>query len=363
MRTLRAASAVLAALLIAALGLFAGPAAQACGCGGFVASDGEDIAASAEYAVLTWDGTTQRVLLSMDTLTTTTDAALLIPTPAPAEAQLAETTVFTELEELTAPEQVVDYRWWPELGFGEDGAGGSAPGSTEGAVSVLDTRQLGDLEVSVLAASDADELAAWLDSHDYVMRDNLADALTPYVSEGWYYLAIRLTTDAENLSGSLQPLDLTFPSDQLIYPMRLSAAAGAAQFVRTFVFSDHRVERTDETASNGDRSLWFAGQIAPTAVTSDSLLSIVTERPYLTVIDQYFGDPGAEIVSDFTFAQAASDTAYREVEYETRMREIAGMPAGPALVFIGMVVVLVGILTLSGLRRRRRHRRQLSPQG
>lgn len=356
MERLRVLALALVAGLASVLGLVATPAAQACACGGFVAPDGEDIAASAEYAVLTWDGETERVLLSMDALAEGSDAALLIPTPAPAEAALADVSVFAELEELTAPEVVVDYQWWPDLGLGA-GSGDGAPGASGGAVSVLDVKQLGDIEVTVLAASDADELADWLDEHGYVMQDDLADALMPYVTEGWYYLAIRLTTEAENLSGALQPLDLTFASPQLIYPMRLSAAATSSQFVRTFVFSDHRVQRTDETAANGDTSLWFAGEVAPTAVTSEALVSIISEQPYLTVLDQYFTDPSEQIVSDFTFAQAPADTTHREVEYETRMREILGIPAGPALTFIAMVVVLVAILTASGVRRRRRRRR------
>lgn len=357
MKRLRPLLLALATALVAASGLVAMPAAQACACGGFVASDGEDVAASAEYAVLSWDGEQERVLLSMDALATSSDAALLIPTPAPAEAALADTSVFTELETLTAPEEIVDYQWWPDLGMGA-GAGdaGAAPGADSG-VTVLDTLQLGDLEVSVLAASDADELADWLDEHDYVMQDSLADALMPYVSEGWYYLAIRLTTDADSLTGALQPLDLTFASDQLIYPMRLSAAAPDSQFVRTFVFSDHRMQRTDETAGAGDVTLRFAGEVSPTQVTSDALVSIASDRPYLTVLDQYFFDPGTQIVSDFTFAQAPSDSSYRQVNHEVRMREVLGIPAGPALTFIGMVVLLVVVLTVSGLARRRRHRR------
>lgn len=321
-----------------------------------MASDGEDVAASAEYAVLSWDGEQERVLLSMDALASSSDAALLIPTPTPAEAALAETEVFAELEAVTAPEVVVDYQWWPDLGFGSGDAGAAAPGAGNG-VDVLDTLQLGDLEVSVLAASDADELADWLDAHEYVMRDDLADALMPYVSEGWYYLAIRLTTDADSLTGALQPLDLTFASDQLIYPMRLSAAATESQFVRTYVFSDHRVQRTDETADSGLTELYFAGAIAPTQVTSDALVSISSERPYLTVLDQYFAEPNEQIVSDFTFAQAPSDTGYRQVNHEVRMREVMGLPAGPVLTIIGMVVVLLVILTISGVLRYRRHHR------
>lgn len=350
----------LATALMTVLAFVAAPAAQACACGGFVASNGINVAASVERVVLSWDGRTERVLLSMDALIDSADAALLIPTPSPAEAALAEPEVFSELDDVTAPEVVVDYTWWPDLGFGAGGDyGGAAPGASDG-VSVLDTTRLGDLEVTVLEADDADLLTEWLNEHGYEMRDTLADALMPYVSEGWYYLAVRLTTEAENLSGALQPLDITFASDQMIYPMRLSAAAADSQHVRTYVFSDHRVQRTDETSSNGELDMWFAGEVAASQVTSDALVSIVAEHSYLTVQDHYFPDPESQIVSDFTFGRAASDTPYREQRYETRMREVMGIPAGPALTIIGMVVVLVGVLAVSGLTRRRRRRLRLA---
>jgi len=342
---------VLATVLLVLVGLLGPSPARACACGGFVAADGEQVAANAEYAVLTHDGSTERVLLSMSTLASTPDAALLIPTPAPAEAALAETALFPELEQLTAPEQVVTYRWWPRLTSG-DSAG--APGAAGGApVSVLKVRQLGDLEVTTLAASDATALSDWLDSHGYVMRDGFATALQPYVSEGWFYTAIRLTTDADDLSGALQPLDLTFSSDGLVYPMRLSAAAPGSQFVRTFVFADHRVRRTDPTADQGHADLRFAGRIDPTAVTSSALVSIVGEQPYLTVTEQYFSAPSGQIVSDFTFEQAPSDTPYRRSTYVVRTRTVLGLPAGPVLVAVGVLALNLAVAGALVWRRRR----------
>ncbi|WP_420113147.1 DUF2330 domain-containing protein [Pseudactinotalea sp.] len=365
MKRLKLAGLTLVTALASMVGIAIMPAAQACGCGGFVSPEGEDVAAGAEYAVLSWDGETERVVLSMDAITTSSDAALLIPTPTPAEAALAETSVFSELEKVIEPEEVITYEWWPDLGFGAGAGEGGAPQGAPGdsGVSVLNTQQLGDLEVTVLAASDANELADWLDSHDYVMRDGLADALMPYVSEGWYYIAIRLTAEADTLEGALQPIDLTFASQQLIYPMRLSSAATESQFVRTYVFSDHKVRRTDETATEGQVELRFAGQVPAGALTADSLVSIAAEQPYLTVLDQYFPEPSAEIISDFTFGQASDDAPYRERVYETRMREIVGIPAGPALTFIGMVVLLTGTLIVSGVARRGRRRRQQGAQG
>src|SRR5690606_25823849 len=97
-----------AAALATVLASLAAPAAPPTARGAFVAAEGADVPASTENVVLSWDGTTERVLLSMDALTDSTEAALLIPAPSPAEAALADTSVFSELEEVTAPEEVVE---------------------------------------------------------------------------------------------------------------------------------------------------------------------------------------------------------------------------------------------------------------
>lgn len=347
-------TAIVLATVLVAIDLTVAPVARACACGGFVASDGEQIAANAEYAVLSSDGTTEQMILSMNARTVTKDAALLIPTPTPATADLAETGVFDQLRAATAPEIRVQYAWWPDLSDGM-GSGAAAPGSPGGDVRVLSTRRLGPLEVTVLAASDADRLTGWLRSHHYVMRAAMADALRPYVDEGWYYTAIRLTTDAKNLSGALHPVRLTFRSERLVYPMRLSVAARESQFVRTYVFADHQVRRTDSTADGSPGpSVYFAGPLPRSALTAGSLRAMQTDHPYLTVIDQYVSRPSEQIVSDFTFAPAARDVPYRQVIYRTRMRTILGVPAGPAIVTMIIAGALGSIALTAVLISRRR---------
>lgn len=340
--------------VLSMFGLLATTPAQACACGGFAAADGERVAASAEYAALTLGGGTERMILSMDTLTSAQDAALIIPTPQRADAALADPTLFTELAALTAPRTVVRWSWWPQLGGGL--MAGAAPGSAAGGapVTVLETKQLGDLEVASLAATDSDALAGWLDQHGYQLSDRLAAALRPYVTDGWFFTAIKLTTSADDLTGALQPLDLRFASDELVYPMRLSVAAQGSQFVRTYVFAGHRTERTDPTTDAGGMQLRFAGKIEPGAVRSPALAAIVTDAPYLTAIDQYLGRPGQQIVSDFTFAEASSDAPYRRTTYVTRTRTVLGVPAGPMLLGSGWVAVNLVVAAALVLARRRR---------
>ncbi|UFU02904.1 DUF2330 domain-containing protein [Ruania suaedae] len=327
--------------------------AEACGCGAAVAEEGYDIAVGREEAVVAWDGETEQIVLQLDMLSQAPEGALLIPTPSPAEVELADPAVFARLEQMIAPRVEVDYRWWPESGAGGASADeASAAGST---VDVMSSVTLGPLEVSVLSASDADGLSEWLDAHDYVMGDAVAEALLPYVSEGWFYVAVRIDPDSQALDGEIQPLHLTFDSMALLYPMRISAAATQEQFVRTYVVTDQQVQRTDPTWDDATGERRYAGPLEQEA--GDETLSwLATEGAYLTVFDQRFTDPGEQIVSDFTFAPAPEAGDHREVAHVVRMREILGLPAGPVLVGLGGAGVFIALVVLAVVRGRRAER-------
>lgn len=331
-----------AAVALIAIALVVVPLpARACACGGFVGSEASPVKVSDERAAISWDGTTERIVMSLSALSETDEAALLIPTPTPASVALADEGVFQALDEVIAPEIDVDYYWWPR---DEDGAavGGSEPGS----VRVLETMDLGPVEVSVLDASNPDDLAAWLDEHGYVMGDSMASAVGPYVTEGWFYVAVRLTAP-DAIDGELPPLDIAFESTTLVYPMRMSAAARSDQHVRTYVFAEQRMTRSDPTAGSSPVDVRFAGAPDPTQIENETLLELLDDGPYLTVMDQSFYRPGAQIVSDFTFERSGNGGDYREVVVVERLRTILGIPAGPFVLGaglfagVGLAVVLV----------------------
>ena len=325
--------------------------AGACGCGAFVAPDGYDVAVNREVVALSWDGQHQRVIMALDALSETGDAALLIPTPSPAEVDLAEMELFDELEEVIAPRVVTDRRWWPgwRLTWEElDGAVGGAPGQDP--VTVLDQVDLGPLEVTTLDADDADALAAWLDEHDYVMDGGLADAAQPYVDEGWSYVAVRLSPTNGEFDGDLEPLDLRFASEQMVYPMRFSSLADHSQFVRTYVFADQRMQRTDPTTDGTAPDTRFAGMVDTGDAENAVLAELAGDAPYLTTIDQHFHEPSEQVVSDFHFAPDPDGEDYQETDYRRVEVTVLGIAGGPAIL-IG--VVLAGAVAVPLLRRRK----------
>lgn len=323
---------VVTAGVVLATGAAALTPATACACGGVVVGRGDSAQVDGETAVLGWDGRRESVLMRLDMRFDGADAALIMPTPTPATVTAGSSAAFAELSRLTAPEVVTDRRW-----FGSDTSetSGAAPGSGP---EVLGRVQLGPLEATTLRGGDLTGVREWLDANGYQLRPAVSATLEPYLREGWSFVAMRLTSAAP-LSGALDPVRLTFDTDRLIYPMRMSAAATRPQSVQLYVFSDHRVTRTDADAAAQSTFTEFASPVGE--LTDPDLVSLAAGQTYLTQLSVRITQPSA-ITSDFTLGAAPDDTIVRDRVERTEYVEILGFPAGYVLIIVGLSIVGVG---------------------
>ncbi len=346
-------AALSTATLVLAVGLVVAPPASACGCGGFVAQEAVDV--QRERAVVSLADGTERVLIGLDAVSEAPDAALLVPTPEPATLALGATDVFDALEELSAPVVTQESRWFPPILAGSAGAGAGPDGASP--VEVFEEVTLGPLQAASIRSDDPEALTDWLAENGYQLSTALAAPIQEYVEEGWAFVAVRLAPEQDSLDGELPPLELTFPSDELVYPMRMSAAAAQPQRVRTYVVADTRMDRTDEVA------LWsevvFAGPLD--AARSPALAAWAEpfgDQAYVTTQEQYFGDPATEIVEDFTYAPPDGAGDHREHVVVVVDRMIGPFYAGPVLVVVGLLVLAGGIVALVVATARRGARRR-----
>ncbi|MEY9212326.1 DUF2330 domain-containing protein [Thermobifida halotolerans] len=337
----RRGSAVVAVTVLAVAAGWAAPS-WACGCGAMVG----DVDVYGESTVVHFADGVQTVVLQLEARSQDSAAALLLPTPAPAEVALGDAAVFEELGEVSAPRTEYVDRWWPS---GE----GAVAGAPAGGVAVLDRVGLGPFDAATLAADDAAALHDWLDDNGFALEDDLAEALEPYVAEGWYYVAVRLDAEKAALSGALEPVEVTFPATELVYPMRLTALSDRGQYARLYLLADHRMDRVDDVPV--DSRLRFAGRLTAADVESERLRDLVgSDGVFLTTLDHDIWDP-SELTGDFVFAPAADDTPYQEVVRMERTVRILGFPAGPFSVVLGALTLLVaGVLVarlVAGARR------------
>lgn len=353
-RATRAAAiaAVIALLQLAAL---ASPT-YACACGALETLDTSSrIDVDGETALVRHDGETEDILLSFDMTTDSESAALVLPLPAQADLTLADTDTFEDLRERTRP--IVREEWrvrglqLPVIGGSANDGAGAAP---TGGVDVLEQRDLGPFEVTQLTSDDTDALADWLGEHGYRVRDEIVDATAPYLDEGWVLAVVQLRPGAEGegFDGEQQPVRARFPSDEMVYPMRLQAQAEDPMPLRVYTLTEHR---TDLRLGEVDAELKFAGELAEGDVDEGSTLAdLRVGTPYLTRFDTVVAPE--EVTGDMTFTRHATDDAYREEQVVYRdlpwVVRIFVPSWGSALFWVAMSPLLVGGLVIVLLLRR-----------
>ena len=333
------------ALLAAVFALVAGPMlatpASACACGALFTTDGATV--DHETAALKYDGTNEDLVVSMDLLGSTPDAGWLMPVPAQASVSVSDIALLDELAERTRADVQRVTNWWPNfdfidmLGIGKDD---DTAGAEQPTVSVLDQRELGPYTVAQISAKDTTALTAWLTSNGYTLPANLAGAMTPYADANWVFVAVKLTAPdpAQPYTGRLQPLRLTFPTSEPVYPMRLSQVATGPQSVTLYVIAADRMDVEFSPVQGAAPNLIYAGVVDPSNISAISRVGQwVTQRSFLVRYDQTITDP-SQITSDYTFTRAASDDEFRAVVYTERD---LGWLTGGLLSVLGLVLLAV----------------------
>ncbi|GAA3518942.1 DUF2330 domain-containing protein [Actinocatenispora rupis] len=320
MRRTHRLAAVLAAVLLAQLGLVATPA-LACACGAIVTPN-PDARVADETSLVRYEGGSETIAMSLTLTATPTSAAWFLPVPAKPTFRLADTALFNRLAQVTAPRVVEEPR------HGDCSGACAVPGAARPSpdVRVLSHVPVGPYDVATLAASDGTALSRWLTAHGFHLSPTLARGVRPYAAAHWVYVAVRLRPAAghRDLGTQLPPLAVTFPSRELVYPMRLTHLARKPQTVRLYVLADHRMRAIGGLPSESDVRYadWIDAptpSTAPTATPSggtdgDPLAPFVPHRMFLTRFDLVDLAPSA-VTEDFRFVRAAADTPHQSVVY------------------------------------------------
>src|SRR5262245_23663885 len=118
------------------------------------------------------------------------------------------------------------------FGSGAGGAGGGGvTGAFQGAV--------GPFDAAVVSSTDPIALKMWLTTNSYVVSDAASALIDAYVSEGKYFVALKLLNGVG--TRSIQPIVLTFKGTEPCVPLRLTAiAANPDMPVLVWVLADKR---------------------------------------------------------------------------------------------------------------------------
>jgi len=231
------------------------------------------IAESADQrAVIIDRGDSETIVLQTAYEGDAADFAWVIPLPARvtrADIGTADPAMFTTLEELTAPRML---RVAGVGGVRACGCAGSGGAHVEDGVTVWETLRVDGYDVAVLSAEDSANLSGWLSTHGYALPDGNEATLAHYVTQGWYFVALKIApTPRRNTGGvdgapggytgeELRPITLSFATDQLVFPMRISRLSTRERVeVLLYVLSDHRAAGENYPTAEVDAPASYAG--------------------------------------------------------------------------------------------------------
>jgi hypothetical protein len=213
---------VLVLLCAAAVGSGATPA-DACACGVAL-----EASVTRERALVISHEGSEEIVASFDLATDEGGrAAVVLPVPGDPEVEAIEAgDPLSYLDQATLP---------PPDEEEDDTARPPTAGAGAGGVDVIGREQVGGYDVTRLKAGDPAALDTWLADNGYAMPAGAKSIFADYVKEGWRYVAIRLADDS---SGRLKPLRVSFPTDELVYPMRLTQLGTQPVDLTLYVLGD-----------------------------------------------------------------------------------------------------------------------------
>lgn len=354
----RAVRRTVARLLVVAagaalVGAVAAPA-RACACGALLSNDPR-LSVSGETSVVRFDGASEEIVMSLSVTSSRKDAALLLPTPAPATVRLGDAEWTEMLGRISAPAtEGVASDWWPSHLFDPGPMVGSGAVPNKPDVTVHGETNVGPYHVASLSARNPKALAHWLSANGYRMKGKVAAGLASYVRMGWRYTAVKLRSTGPAMHGALSPLRVRFAAKTPVYPMRLSHAITADQSVRLYVLAAHRM--TPRTGGIPFATS-YAGRVDRQSFSGSFKGMLAHGTTYLTTLDGT-ARPGA-VNDDIRFGRVADTPFTRTTKVEEPVY-ILGIAGGPFLVLagLGLAVVIAVVVTavVSGRRSRRRSR-------
>lgn len=232
-------------------------------------SNGESVRIVNESAVIIWDAQhkTEHFIRSARFDSKGQSVGFIVPTPSVPKLAEANENVFGELEWFLQPQVVykehavydLNSFFWPIRPrvfntLSEDlNAGSIAPDES---VHVLETKHLGDYDVAILRATNADALNNWLKKYGYLSNPAFEKWLDVYIQKGWIVTAFKFVKKNNRDSGISSPLvRMSFQTDRPFFPYREPQrenknAKQKSRSLRIFLFAPNRMQAQPGTFGN-----------------------------------------------------------------------------------------------------------------
>ena len=279
------------------------------------------------------------------------DFAWVIPVPGLPTVSIADTELFMQATTMTQPIYRNRDSGW---GCNEEYDFASFP---DGGVDIISDELVGMYRTVVISADSDSSLVDYLETWGFLHPGYSADVstiLASYVERGWYFVALKVDQEAleEGLPnlydywyGQMEPIHLSFASEEMIYPLRISSLSSAnSSQITIYTVGRHRMDFPGAET-------WYANRISASELASINNIypavgAELTEGDFLTKLVRTYSP--AQMSEDLILTPADSDEEFRPINY-------SGVPWF-GLLFLGSSVVWVVFRISSTLRRRQREK-------
>ena len=199
-------------------------------CGTYVGGVGSEFYNEYSQLAVVRDGTLTTLTIVNDVQGDNVDSfALVIPIPEVIpedKINVLEPELFDRLDAYSQP-RLVSYDCED---FEEDTGGwldsstdsGAFPENEENEVNVEALYIVGEFEIVILSAQESSGLFTWLNDNGYQVPGQAVDLLQEYIDGGSYFLAAKVSSEAELASGDkLSPLQFAYTSSVFQIPIRI----------------------------------------------------------------------------------------------------------------------------------------------
>jgi hypothetical protein len=228
--------------------------------GGFLVRTAEEarvkVSSDAQKALVVWEAGTETLHVRSSFHGPVAEFAWVIPVPARPKVERSDWKLFTAAEQATRPEVVVVRTRFVHGGC--TCASGAVPEQSapqQTTVRRIESLDIRELHVEVLAADDAGGFVSWLKANGYAVGQSAEAVLGDYVRRRFFFVAVRvretgfwarLKTSGGTVAGELTPLAISFPAAKPFYPLAISAISTAPENeLLLLVAADRRLEAAE----------------------------------------------------------------------------------------------------------------------
>ncbi|MBN8883665.1 DUF2330 domain-containing protein [Salana multivorans] len=300
-----------------------------------------------QTTVVSWVDGVERLLVdvrAVGQLESGAQSMLILATPTTPTITEGSREVITAVAAASAPEEVVEERWWPDL----ESFGGS---SDEAAAAREAVYPIAPDGIGAYPAESADSWISWLSERGYQLADQDVSLIQRYAGAGWAISVVQVEMPAGTVNGGPPPIDVSFASETPVVPMVLASTGSQSLTYTSYVLAAERMDRSDPL--RGNSTLLFSGPVTARQYPELSdWLEPFGGSAVLTKSVQTFPSP-SRITEDLTFSVSTYGPFDAGTETKVVDRIILGLPAGLMLVAGGMLLLAILGIVLSQILQRR----------